>query len=222
MAYFTPDLIDFLSELRENNSKDWFDENRKRYAKSVKDPFKKFVTDFIDQIREEDPNITMEAKNAIFRINRDIRFSKDKTPYKSHLGAVINPGAKRNPRVSGVYLEINPERVRLYGGAYGPEKAPLTRIREEIRDNNEAFHAVIDDPTFKSKFGEVQGEKNKVLPKEFKEAAATEPYLFHKGFYVFQDLPLDWLYTEDLMDRLMGEYAVVKPFTDFLHRPIEG
>ena len=222
MAYFTPDLIVFLTELGDNNHKDWFDENRKRYAKSVKDPFKKFITDLIDAVREADPNITMEAKNAIFRINRDIRFSKDKTPYKTHLGAVINPGPKRNHRVAGVYIEINPEHFRIYGGAYGPDKEPLKRIREEIRDNGKALHTIIDGPVFKKKFGEVKGEKNKVLPAEFKEEAQSEPLLFNKGFYVFQDLPMDWLYADDLVDKIMAEYRVVKPFNDFLHRPIEG
>ena len=95
MAYFTQDFLDFFKELAANNHKDWFHANKKRYEASVKDPFKLFVQDMIDKAAKVDGRFAGEAKNAIFRINRDIRFSKDKSPYKLQMGAVISPGGKR-------------------------------------------------------------------------------------------------------------------------------
>ena len=90
MKYFSSDYLEFFKELAPNNNKDWFDKNRKRYIDSVKEPFKKFVTDLIQEISKVDDEVQIEAKDAIFRINRDIRFSKDKTPYKLNNSAIIS------------------------------------------------------------------------------------------------------------------------------------
>ena len=96
MQYFIPDFIEFFKELAANNNKDWFDINRKRYTDVIKEPFKKFVLDLIVEVGKVNPKIKdIEPKDCIFRINRDIRFSKDKTPYKMNVSALIAPGGKR-------------------------------------------------------------------------------------------------------------------------------
>ena len=96
MAYFTKDFIDFFKELAANNKKEWFDFNRKRYEKSVKQPFAEFVQEMIDRIRADDPKVDISTKDAIFRINRDVRFSKDKTPYKTHMAAIVSARGKKD------------------------------------------------------------------------------------------------------------------------------
>ena len=95
MPYFEKDFLEFFKELEKNNNKDWFDANRKRYEKVIKDPFKAFVQKMIDRMHELDSSVIIQPKDCIFRINRDIRFSKDKTPYKSNVSAVVGVGGKK-------------------------------------------------------------------------------------------------------------------------------
>ena len=204
MAYFTQDFLDFFKELAANNHKDWFHANKKRYEASVKDPFKLFVQDMIDRAAEVDDRFAGEAKNAIFRINRDVRFSKDKSPYKLQMGAVISPGGKKEGMgIPGMYLELSPEHFRFYSGLYMPQKDVLYQVREYIVKNPKELDKLVSDKEFVSKFGELRGEKNKVLPKEFKEAAEKQPFLFNKQFYFFASMPPETILRDDLADVIM-------------------
>lgn len=103
MKYFTPEYINFFNNLEKNNSKIWFDENRKLYEESVKKPFNSFISELILEILQFDDSIDIHTKNAIFRINRDIRFSKDKTPYNTHKRAALVKGGRKSP-YPGYYL----------------------------------------------------------------------------------------------------------------------
>ena len=96
MSYFSEDFLRFFKELAGNNNKEWFDLNRKRYFKEVKDPFHHFIEDLIAAVQKEDSNVNIAPKDAIFRINRDVRFSKDKTPYKLQVSAIISKGGKKD------------------------------------------------------------------------------------------------------------------------------
>ena len=116
-SYFSKDFLDFFKELAANNNKDWFDANRKRYDKSVKEPFKAFVADLISESQKIDPSIDIEAKDAIFRINRDIRFSKDKTPYKLDRSAIISAAGRKDHSIPGFYIALGPDKTYLGGGA---------------------------------------------------------------------------------------------------------
>ena len=101
MAYFTKDFIDFFKELAANNKKEWFDSNRQRYEKSVKQPFAEFVQEMIDRIQPDGPAVYISTKDAIFRINRDIRFSNDKTPYKTYMAALVSAKGKKDKGTPG-------------------------------------------------------------------------------------------------------------------------
>jgi len=178
MAFFTKDFLDFFIELAANNNKDWFDLNRARYEKSVKDPFKKFVEHLIKEVSKTDSAFkNLEAKDCIFRINRDIRFSKDKTPYKMMTSAVIAPEGKKSKSINGVYFEFGPEHMRVYGGVYEIEKDDLQTVREGIAGNIDKFRKVYSEKVFKDTFGQFLGYKNKVLRKELKEAAEKKPLI---------------------------------------------
>lgn len=116
MSFFVKDFIDFFSELEKNNNKVWFDENKKRYEKYVKIPFIEFVTEIIIRVQEDDSLVNINAKEAIFRINRDVRFSNDKSPYKSHTSAAISAGGKKDFAYPGIYLELSHKGLGVYGG----------------------------------------------------------------------------------------------------------
>ncbi len=207
MRYFTADYLEFFKELAPNNNKEWFDKNRKRYLNSVKEPFKYFVTDLIQEIAKIDNEVQIEAKDAIFRINRDIRFSKDKTPYKLNNSAIISKTGRRDKNYPGIYIELSPDKFRFYGGVYMPDTRQIQKIREAIVNQNDEFNRIVNTEDFKSKFGEIRGEKNKRIPKEFREFARMQPLLFNKQWYHFAELSPKIILQDDLM-RTVLEYAL--------------
>ncbi|HEY0977351.1 MAG TPA: DUF2461 domain-containing protein [Flavobacteriales bacterium] len=222
MAWFTPDYNRFFKELAAHNNKEWFDANRTRYEATVKAPMQAFVGELIQRIRKVDPQVTMEPKQAIHRINRDIRFSKDKMPYKTYSSAIIQRGEKKDMTTPGMYIELGPENVWIYGGAYLPEKEQLYDIRDAMLKDGKAFRKAIAGKDFVKFFGSVQGEKNKVLPPEFKGAVAQEPLIANKQFYVAAKLPPKTVTADDLAETVMAHYKAMKPMNDWLAKAMQG
>ena len=219
--YFQQDFLDFFKELHENNHKQWFDENRKRYETFVKKPFKLFVEAMILEVQQFEPDLITSSKESIFRINRDIRFSKDKTPYKTHVSAAIAQGGKKSD-LPGYYLQLGAEEVLIGGGAYQIEKEHLYKIRQEIAYEPEAFQKIITNKTFKNSFGEIKGAANKILPAEFKEDAQKQPLIANKQFYFMTTLPSKVIVHDDLPPILSAYFRAAKPLNDFLRRAVLG
>jgi uncharacterized protein (TIGR02453 family) len=222
MAFFTPDFLQFFIELAPNNHKDWFDLNRKRYEKSVKEPFKYFVEHIIKEIAKTDTSFKdLEAKDCIFRINRDIRFSKDKTPYKMNVSAVVAPEGKKSKAVNGVYFEFGPEHVRVYGGIYEIDKEDLLSVREGIANDVKGFQEAYSNSRFKNVFGTILGEKNKVLPKELKEAAEKEPLIFNKQWYFYAQFDAETVLNPKLDQLLLNCFEAGKPVEHYFNKLIK-
>jgi uncharacterized protein (TIGR02453 family) len=215
MKYFTEDYLTFFKELAANNHKDWFDENRKRYETNVKKAFEVFVTDLITAVSKEDPSIVISYKEAIFRINKDIRFSKDKTPYKLNRSAIISPKGRKDKAFPGLYIEMGPEYYRIYGGVYAPDKEQLYMIREQLKKNPKKIKELIKDSSFIEHFWEIRGEENKILKPEFKAAAADLPLLYKKQFYWFKELAPSTILQDDLLAITMEAYRANKPLMDY-------
>lgn len=220
MAYFTPDFIEFFAELREHNTREWFTSQKKRYENQVKKPFEVFVAEMIRRMREINPAIVLEPKEAIFRIHRDTRFSADKTPYKTHMSAIIGEGGRKEFAKPGMYIELTNTYARVYSGVYEPSKEQLEALRYGIMDQTEAFNQLIADPQFVQFFETIRGERNKILPKPFKEAAAEQPYLFNKQFYFYSEMPASIILQENFSDELIKRYKVGQPLGDFLYKAI--
>jgi uncharacterized protein (TIGR02453 family) len=222
MSFFTPDFLKFFIELAPNNHKDWFDLNRKRYEKSVKEPFKYFVEHIIKEIAKTDTSFKdLEAKDCIFRINRDIRFSKDKTPYKMNVSAVVAPEGKKSKAVNGVYFEFGPEHVRVYGGIYEIDKEDLLSVREGIANDVKGFQEAYSNSRFKNVFGTILGEKNKVLPKELKEAAEKEPLIFNKQWYFYAQFDAETVLNPKLDQLLLNCFEAGKPVEHYFSKLIK-
>ena len=218
--YLNKDFNQFLKELAANNHKDWMDENRKRYTNSVKKPFENFVAAIQEKVSEFDEVITAKPGDAIFRINRDIRFSPDKTPYKTNRTAIISKYGRKDKVYPGYYVFVSPEKVMVGGGAYFLEKDNLYKVRQEISYNLEEFDKLINDKKFKQNFPEILGEKNKIAPKEFKEDVEVQALILNKGFYFMKELPADIILQEDCVDQLVAIMKTAKPFNDFLRRAL--
>ncbi len=222
MAYFTKDFLKFIKDLSKNNNRDWFNANKSRYIEHVKEPFEAFVQVMIDEMQKLDPNILITPKDAIFRIYRDTRFSKDKTPYKTSVAAVISQKGRKDTSSPGIYVQFNAEDARVYSGAYQLDKNALQNVREGIASNLEEFNALINDRKFKNKFGEIQGEKNKRIPKEFQEIVEKQPLIANKQFYYFAKFEPEFVLDPKLPKKLMEYYKVARPLGNFLWNATKG
>jgi uncharacterized protein (TIGR02453 family) len=219
MIYFDSDFVDFFKELAPNNNKDWFDVNRKRYTDIIKEPFKAFVAKLIEELSQRNPKLKdLEPKDCIFRINRDIRFAKDKTPYKMNVSALVAAGGKKNDAGEGCYVEFGPEHVRIYGGLYEPDKVSLLKIRQGIAADPKPFQKLYSEKEFKKLFCEIRGDKNKIIPKEVKAAAEVEPLIFNKQFYYFHQMDPTVLTEEGLMDQILHCYDVARPVEQYFSK----
>lgn len=221
MAYFTKDFSEFFKELESNNNKKWFEANRTRYEKSVKEPFKNFMLSLVEALQKVYPSINLEDKYSIMRINRDIRFGADKSPYKIHMGGMIMPLGKEDKTKPGFYVQANHKDVRVYSGSHMLEKEQLQAIRHHIKDNLKEFNKLIADNKFANIFGEIQGEKNKRIPPEFKGAAATQPLIANTEFYWYFKLKPTELTKDDLITQLVDNYKTALPLNRFFEEALK-
>lgn len=212
-----PTTLRFLKELKKNNNKPWFDANRKQYE-SAKADFISFVDALIDAIAVFEPAISsMKAKECIFRINRDIRFSKDKSPYKTNMGAYINPGGKKI-NTPGYYFHCEPGGSFAAGGLYIPEPAMLAKVRQEIDYNFNDWKAIVSDKTFKKYFTKVDGvEILSRPPKGYTEDNPAIEYLKMKSFIGSRPVTDAQLTDKSLLKEAAKSYAALQPMIRFLN-----
>lgn len=211
-----PEALRFLEELAANNNRDWFQENKRRYERELRDPWKAFVEDALQDLAQiHDDFKGIAAKDCIFRIHRDTRFSADKTPYKLNVAAGISSGGKKSSE-PGVYLQASPEGWLIGGGAYWLEKHELQAVRERIADAPVQWERVSRSPQFTAVFTEVLGERNKRLPPEFKGATARTPDLALKQFYYMSEHPTALLTGPGALDHLVATAQAAEPLRLFL------
>lgn len=223
MTHFTDDFLEFFKELAANNNREWFGVNKNRYELSVKEPFEHFVSELIERAAKEDERFLIEPKQAIYRIYRDVRFSKDKTPYKLNASAMIAPGGRKSGRsIPGMYLELGPAYFRFYSGLYKLEKETLYRVRNYIATHNQEFEKLITAKEFVQHFGELKGKKNKVLPKELKAAAEAQPYIFNKQFYFYAELAPETILSENFSNTVMRYFKITEPLRTFLTNAVQS
>ncbi len=221
--YFTQDFIDFFKELAGNNHKDWFDDNRKRYHETIKEPFEGFVSELVSALHRIDKSITPNPKNCIFRINRDIRFSKDKTPYKTDRSAIISPYGRKDKEYPGYYIRLSPETCFIGGGAYYLQKDNLLFLREKIQMNADEWHKLIEDKKFKKYFPQgIVGEKNKIMPRELKGREITSDYILNKQFYYMSEHKNDIILRDDLVEYCVERYATTLKIKNFMAEVFES
>ena len=215
----TEAFYEFFIELSANNQKSWFDENRARYEREVKALFLTFVESVLVKMAAVDDRFSgMEAKHCIFRINKDIRFSKDKTPYKLHCAAAIQIGGRKEMGAGGLYIQLGPEECGLYSGVYMPEKDELMRIRGLIAGDLEGFNRVITDKAFVKYFGTVRGEKNKRIDADWVVAAAEQPLLYNKQFYIQHAMNAEDTLRSNFDDYVVEVWKASKGFNAFLQK----
>lgn len=185
----TDKYIHFFKELETHNNKEWFHEHKKDYENHVKKPFLNLVAALIPEVQKLEPKTSTNPKDALFRINRDIRFSKDKTPYNLLMKAGFSANGKKSV-LPGYYLGISADYIHIGGGLFNVKAVELRKIRMYLKNNQEAFNKIIHDPQFKTIFTEIMGEKAKRLDKEFIETVDVLPEIANKQFYAMRKLEI--------------------------------
>ncbi|WP_271782402.1 DUF2461 domain-containing protein [Aquimarina algiphila] len=221
MHYFTEDFVAFFKDLAKNNHKDWFHENKKRYEASIKKPFEVFVGKLIEEIQQYDTNIVIQPKDCMLRINRDIRFSKDKSPYNLHYTAFISREGRKDKSIPGIFLRFSPEMIGIMGGCFGPSKEQLHKIRTTINKDATTFRSLLEHADFVQKFGEIRGETMKRIPKEWQEACKKEPLIANKQFYFVGEEASGLISSENLLEEVMEYWHTMRPVNEYLLKAIQ-
>ncbi len=218
----TKDSLQFLEDLKANNNRDWFLDNKKRYDIFKKD-YQQLVADLLDAMKPLDPSLEMlEVKNCTFRINRDIRFSKDKSPYKDHIGIWLSSGAKGMNR-SGYYVHIAKNGSFIAGGLYCPEAEDLKKMRKEIAYFHEDLEAIINTKNFQKEFGDFDRNEKNVLknpPRGYEKDHPAIEFLKLKSFETSQKFDINEVTKEDFVAKMSKRLIVLKPLNDFINRAL--
>ena len=216
------DTLQFLDDLKANNNRDWFLENKKRYE-AVKKEYQQLVGDFLDVMKPLDPSLEMlEVKNCTFRINRDIRFSKDKTPYKSHLGVWLSSGAKGLNR-SGYYIHLEKGASFIAGGLYCPESEDLKKMRKEIAYFHDDLEAILNEKDFKREFNDFDRNEKDTLknpPRGYEKEHPAIEFLKLKSFECSQRIDFLEVTKKDFVATMSKKLIALKPLNDFINRAL--
>lgn len=219
MPSISKSTLTFLSDLNRNNNREWFAANRSRYNEA-KAEYEAFVQAAINEISKFDPILRgLEAKTCMYRINRDIRFSSDKTIYKTYMGAFIVKGGKNNgDKYAGYYIHVEPgNNSMIAGGAYVPPMPWLTAIRENIDTKSEMFHKILENKDLEGFFGEIEGEKLKSAPKGFSRDHRDIELLKMKSYLVSRNFSDREITSEGAFELILKGCRVMKPLNDFLN-----
>lgn len=218
-----PGTLRFLSQLRLNNRREWLEEHRKEFE-AAKFNFLNLTETLLKELIKKDRSLAgLEAKHCTFRINRDIRFSKDKSPYKTNMGAYFNPGGKKN-MTSGYYFHLEPGKSFVAGGFYFPPAPILQKIRQEIDYNQVAFEAALKQPSFRSLFKNLVCSAETQLQRVPKGYSAEHPaadYLRLKSFVAIHPLTNKNLSGSKLDKEILRLFSAVQPLIHFLNQAVD-
>jgi uncharacterized protein (TIGR02453 family) len=212
--------VAFLTKLEKNNNKAWFDKNRKEFE-AAKAEFEEFITALSAKLAAIEPAIAEQnPKDAIFRIYRDVRFSKDKTPYKSHFSAYFSRAGRKAPD-AGFYVHIQPGKSFMAGGLWMPEGPLLKATRQEIDYNFDEFKGILNNAKFKKLFKKLEGETLKTLPQGYTADNPAIDYLKMKSFIVSSPLTDKEVQSGNFVSKLADGFTIMKPLVDFLNRQLD-
>jgi len=210
--------LDFLNAIKNNNNRDWFIKNKAFYSQA-RDNFESFVQEILNQIIDFEPILKgLEVKSCVYRFNRDIRFSNDKSPYKTHFGAFIVRGGKKNgDKFAGYYIHVEPDNSIIAGGAYMPPTPWLSAIREKIDEEPERFLKIINNKDFIKYFAKIDGEKLKKAPKGYPSDHPNIDLLKFKSYLVVNEVSNVLVMSEKYFNHTMLVIKAMKPLNDFLN-----
>ncbi|RZJ36137.1 MAG: DUF2461 domain-containing protein [Flavobacterium sp.] len=216
--------LQFQADLKKNNNREWFTSNKAQYEQYKKDYYE-LAGEFLAEMQKRDESLAqIELKDCVFRINRDIRFSKDKTPYKTNLAIWMSPGHK-NTNLAGYYVHIEKGASFIAGGVYWPEAADLKKIRKEIEFFNDELQQILSDKHFKTVFGDLNRSEEvslKTAPKGFEKDSPAIENLKLKCFTASHKIDDKLLGEKDFVKKTCEMLLALKPLNEFLNRALNS
>jgi uncharacterized protein (TIGR02453 family) len=216
-------LLRFLKSLQRNNNKDWFEKNRSAYEE-CKTVFTDFIQRLIDSHSKTDPDIAgLEARNCVFRINRDIRFSKDKSPYKTNFGADLTKGGRKSP-LAGYYIHIEPGQSFVGGGLWKPDPGNIRKVRQEIDYCFDDFSSIIESKQFKRIYGGLyKGEDVSLVkvPQGYDKESPAAEYLKFKSWLAMRTFADEELSSNTVIKKAVTALEALQPLLKFINRAID-
>ncbi|MEP7197216.1 MAG: DUF2461 domain-containing protein [Saprospiraceae bacterium] len=216
MSKFDKDYLLFFSELEINNNREWFAQNKERFKSVVEEPFVQFIDAILKEIKKLDKKLKIEAKDCVFRIYRDVRFSKDKTPYKIRMSALLAAGGRKDFKNPSLYIELGADQLKVYSGLYEPDKVHLEKIRNKILKHTAEFTKLRKSKAFVKQFHEILGDKAKRLDPKFSAISEIEPLIFNKAFYFSSEQDAEIILKGKAEKWVLDCYKNAKAMNDFL------
>ena len=216
---FPPEALQFFRGLARHNNREWFQPRKAIFDEQVKQPMRELVEALNGAMKSFAPEYATDPDKAIYRIYRDTRFSKDKTPYKDHIAASFYRRGTGPHKYGGYYMQISHKEVAVGGGVYMPEPHVLLAIREHIAANHQKLRKILAAPAVRRSLGEMQGEQLARVPKGFLATHPAADLLRFKSLFLYVNLAPELATTPQFFTEVLARFRTMKPFLDFLTAP---
>jgi uncharacterized protein (TIGR02453 family) len=207
-------VLSFAADLKIHNNREWFLEHRNQFE-AARTQFEIYITALINELSITEPLVDISAKDCIFRLNRDLRFTKDKTPYKPYLSAYIAPGGRKS-RLLGYYVHLEPGNCMLAGGLYEPTLLQLAAWRQTIDRDSQPFKKIVENETFRKFFGEVGGVRLKTIPRGYPKDHPEANLLQLKSITVIRKITNEVVSSPGFLKETLDTFHAMKPFLKYL------
>lgn len=216
---FQPEARQFLRDLGENNHREWFLAHKAVYERTLRGPLLELVGELGAALEGYCPGYATEPRKAVYRIYRDVRFSKNKAPYKTHAAALFAPLGVNRHAGAGFYFHFSADELLVGGGVYAPGSAELRKIRQQIANDPEELRAILATPSFRSAFGALQGDTLKRTPQGFPRDHPASDLLVRKQFLADATLSAEEVEKPSIASLLDRHFRVLAPLLEYLNRP---
>jgi uncharacterized protein (TIGR02453 family) len=219
---FSVDGLKFLRALKRNNRREWFNAHRDQYERHVRQVMISIIERLGDDLRDFAPEIVASPKTSMYRIYRDVRFSPNKAPYKTHVAASFPTRGIAKHEGAGLYFHISPEEVWIGGGMYAPQTPQLQAVREHIAANLTRLRAIVEAPAFRRAVGRLEGERLRRVPRGFPADHEAAEYLKFRQFLAGRELPPAVATSPRFYSTILSTFRLVAPLARFLNEPLVG
>jgi uncharacterized protein (TIGR02453 family) len=217
---FPPQALTFLRALKRNNRREWFLAHKDDYETHVRQPMLSIIERLADDFRAFAPELVASPKTSLYRIYRDIRFSENKAPYKTHVAAVFPTRGLARHEGAGLYFHVSPDEVWVGGGMYAPQTADLHAVREHIAANVRRLRAIVESPAFRRAVGRLDGERLQRVPRGFPADHEAADYLRFRQFLAGREFPPSLATSPAFYPSLLKVFRSVAPLARFLNEPL--
>ena len=217
---FSPRTLSFLRRLKRNNRREWFHAHRDEYERDVREPMIAIIERLAADFRSFAPGLVASPKRSLYRIHRDVRFSEDKKPYKTHVAAVFPSRDLPKHEGAGLYFHVSPEEVWVGGGMYAPMTPQLQAVREHIAANSRRLRTIVTAPGFRRAVGSLQGERLQRVPRGFPKDHEAAEFLKYRQFLAGREFPASFATSPRFYSGVLGVYRQIAPLVAYLNEAL--